>query len=469
MKNFKIPFFQNITLANIGDYLCTQYGVKKGDLGDFLYQNTATFRKKANGTRPIQPEDTIHLEHAITEKLCNNSTDEYFKLMKHWFPELRSYNNQTEIRTIISRNIMGQASIQEKTILSESVISFPSQLDFFQYCLNHSSPIKKIRMAYHTGWMWFHNTELRTMLKKFLNQNVSVQIIANSLSPQVNDIILTMRDPTIALDYTGVNETLANWHKYEKAYSNLTLKVSAKYPILHQLSLVEFEDGTAESLVRNYAYGAQYNQIPALRFSSENITEYNYYSTEFDFLWTHSLPYTIWNDTLPPEEEFLTSGDYLMLHIPSHTSITEDRTWTYSLLKILDQNKATLKTNITNPDNLYDKNVVGEYSYEGKIKVTGKIIYISLWDESRIRHITISIAKPDHINNRYIGIVSSLNPSGNAPTAFKCACFDPLILSKINFDLLHSLLLNNNRSDQAATITLEFNDTDLFYSNRIFT
>lgn len=468
MADCKVPVIKNLTLAQIGDYLCTQFGYKKGDLGSFIYQDSATFRKKANGSRPVQADDIVHLENTITEKLCENATDKYFELMKHWFPELGYYKSESDLRAIISANLMGIAYKQNGHNEEEFLENIVSPVLFFQLCLNNSSPIHCIKMSFQTGWAWFDDIEKRELLKSVLNKNIPVQVIGNPMSSMTRRFVYSMRDPEKELDYKGVNETLLEWHKYEVAFETLNLFVSADFPILREVYLVEFEDGSNLGLIRNYAYGSPVEKIAQYKLIPNNNPEFEYYHTEFSFLMEKCLTYDEWKKTLPKRKEIFPIGDYILLY-PSHVKKdTEEQPWIYCLLSIHNNNKASLRVNIPNIDMLSDMDDSYEYLYEGDIKVTGKIIYITMYDESTEELITLSIPRPGRHFNRYIGIMGALNPSGYAPISFKCACFSRSVLSKIDFTLLRSLLNNNNQMYHDSLMILEPQDTDLFYSNRIF-
>lgn len=468
MENFKVPLIENISLANIGDYLCTQFGYKKGDLGSFIYQDSATFRKKANGSRPVQPDDTIHLENTITEKICGGNTAKYFELMKRWFPELCAYEYDSDIRTIISSNLMGLASSQHETSIAQPLIQQISVISFFQSCLNHIEPIHSIQMTFQTGWTWFDDIEKRELLKNLLGKKISIRVIANPMSSVTRDFIYAMRDSEKELDYKGVNETLGEWHKYEEAFPNLELIVSADYPILHELCITEFLDGTSMALIRDYAYGSPVEKLGQYKLIQKGNVEYDYFKQEFDFLWSKGLSYKKWKKTLPKKKELFPAGEYVLIY-PSHEM--DDRatqSWIYCSFSVMANNKVSMQANIGDLSHVSDSEKKYEYLYEGEMRVTGKIIYATLHDEAYEEVITISFPRPGRHFKRYIGIMCALNPSGNAPIAFKCACFNKTVLSHIDYERLRLLLSNNNQMYHESLMILEPQDTDFFYSNGIF-
>ena len=109
-----------------------------------------------------------------------------------------------------------------------------------------------------------------------------------------------------------------------------------------------------------------------------------------------------------------------------------------------------------------------EYAYTGNAKLTKKIIYITLHGNEQEELIYISIPRPIRNFNRYIGLMSALTPSGIAPIAFKFACIDYSLLSKINYPYLHALLSNNSQTYPNSLTMLEPYDIEQFYSNSIF-
>lgn len=64
--------------------------------------------------------------------------------------------------------------------------------------------------------------------------------------------------------------------------------------------------------------------------------------------------------------------------------------------------------------------------------------------------------------------IHNSNPSGNTPVSFKFACFKRSLLSQIDYTRLHSLLTINNQMYNNNLMIIEAQDTDLFYSDKIF-
>lgn len=469
MNKHEAPLIDGLTLARIGDLLCNKHNCERGDLGDFIYRDERTFRRKASGKAKIYQKDVDNLIETLTNSICNGDEEKFYILIKEWFPALKRFESKRDIRMVFTANLIGLASDKGQSTISHSDNNYISTVQFFQSCLEYISPIQCIKLSAQTGWTWFDDNEKRKLLKKLADSGIEIQVIANPMTPTMKKIVLAMRDPQKELDYKGVNVTLAEWHKYETNYYNLNLHVSVNYPILHQTYIVEFADGSAKALVRDYAYGAPVEKLAPCKHILNYAHEYEYYRTEFQFLWDEGIAYDEWKRTLPKPEGVVPTGNYILMY-PSHQNdFFNEQKWIYCALSITDRNKAFLKANIPNIDEHTDSVSNWEYSYEGDVKVTGKMIFISLYDKEQEEVINISIPKPIRYVDRYIGIMCALTPSGNAPVAFKCACIGRSVLSKIDYVRLQKLLSNDNQTYRDTLMVVESQDINLFYSNRIFT
>ncbi|MCQ2559468.1 MAG: hypothetical protein MJ157_01955, partial [Clostridia bacterium] len=212
--------------------------------------------------------------------------------MQNWYPFLKQYNNEDEIKNKIKASI-------ELSIKAELNKITPTQVNlsnkqFLEDCLEYNSPIKCIKMAAQTGWYWFDDHERTDLLTRLIQKNITIQVIGNSASA-IENIAVTMRDPDPQkqLRYTGFNNTLAKWHEYEKIYPNLELRVS-DYPVLRKTLIVEFEDNFSRVLIRDYAYGSPADEFSPHTQMSCNDLNYNYYYVEFEFLWNEAKTYEQW-------------------------------------------------------------------------------------------------------------------------------------------------------------------------------
>ena len=468
MDKYEAPLIEGLTLAHIGDLLCNKYNRKRSELGDFIYRDVRTFRRKANGEARIYQKDVDCLIETLTNFICGGDEGKFYMLVKEWFPALQHFESKRDIRTVFTANLMNIASDKGQAEISDSHDGYITTVQFFQSCFEYSSPIRCIKLSAQTGWTWFDDKEKRKLLKKLADSGIEIQVIGNPMTPGMKKMVLAMRDPQMELDYKGVNETLSEWHKYEINYCNLSLHISVDYPVLHQTYIVEFEDGSAKALIRDYAYGLPVAKLAPCKHILKYAHEYKHYRNEFQFLWDKGITYDEWERTLPKPEEMLSTGNYILMY-PSHQKENSDASkWVYCALAITDNNKVSMKVNI--PDICKFPNRIDdwEYSYEGSIKVTGRMIFASLYDEEQGEAVNISIPRPVRNVDRYIGIMSALNPSGNAPVAFKCACIGQSVLPKMDYDRLRLLLSNNNKMYRDNLMILEPQDIDLFYSNRIF-
>ena len=273
---------------------------------------------------------------------------------------------------------MGLAANQDTLASSDN--DYISTVQFFRSCLDYGFPIESIKLAAQTGWSFFDDAQKRNLLKELLKQKVHIQFIGNPMSVEMRYIVKAMCDPEKELDYRGVNTTLTEWHKYETAYDNMELRVSVNYPILHQAYIVEFADGSEKLLMRDYAYGSPVDVRAPRKLITNQSPDYEYYKTEYEFIWKNGITYDEWKKSTPKVEEILPTGNYILMY-PSHAIDNKsNESWIYSDLSIRDNNKVSLKVNI--PANTDDNSALSnyEYSYNGNAQVTGKMIYISLSD-----------------------------------------------------------------------------------------
>lgn len=467
MDKYKIPLVEGLTLSRIGDLLCNKYNRKRGELGDFIYRDERTFRRKANGQAQIYQKDVDNLVETLTNSICNGDEEEFYIMIKEWFPALQHFQSNRDILKVFKANLIGIVPDKGQSIILNSNNNYISTIQFFQSCLEYSSPIKSIKLSAQTGWSWFDDIEKRNLLKELAHKGIEIMVIGNPMTPVMKNIILAMRDSQKELDYKGVNSTLDEWHKYETAFDNVKLRVSVDYPILHQSYIVDFTDGSAKALIRDYAYGSPVEKLAPRKVLMNDTSEYEYYKTEFLFLWSEGLKYDNWKKTLPKQQEILSAGNYILMYLSQQRENSGEQKWVYCSLVISDSNKTSMNKNI--PDiNIYPNLESNwEYSYEGTVEVTGKMIFLSFHGKEQEEIINISIPRPVREVGRYIGIMTSLTDSGNAPIAFKCACIERSVLSKIDYVRLHSLLSNTNQIYSDTSMVLEPQDMDLFYSTRI--
>lgn len=467
----KLPVIPEITLSYIVERLirdCKNEGFKlnKIALGDEVFGGYKNLQRCLKNERKISDIDCRDLLTKI--KTVSGGTQEDLKTrLVSWFPMLNVYQTVEEMESIITANLM-------KTASSDVHIP-PSDLtstQFLQLCMRNDSPIKCIKIAAQTGWSWLDNQEKNTLLTKLAVNGVKIQVISNPASAIISKMAKAMWDSSKALRYMGLNQTIAKWHTYEQSYQTIHLRIT-EYPLLHQTLIVEFEDGSAEIMLRDYTYGLPIgHHSPHKQITSSN-PNYYYYKTEFDFLWDSSETYDTWYASLPEPDEQIQPGNYLLLyesHEKEHpVSAANSTNWIYSALSIAADNTATLKVNISIPPSFETMEFIEnyEYSYHGNLKLTGHNIFISLSDNEQQEVVHISLSRPLHDKKRFLGIMTGLSPSGQ-PVAFKCACIEASLLSKLNYPLLSTLLRSHNREWNDNLLVLENQDINLFYSDKLF-
>lgn len=463
MEKNNYPVIKEISLDSIFSHLKNRFKINTGDAYSEIFGNDKYARETIRGDRTLEFTQVNYLLDYI-RKQCLVYQIPFIDEMVAWYPDLMPYTDELQIFGIIKANLLNYSDKDIHIINTEK-----SRIKFLESCLNNKWPIKCIKMAAHTGWKWFGGPEENELLVRLAEKQIEIQVIGNPKSPEMRNIIVTMSDPTKEGRYFGVNKALEKWHDYEKKYSNIHFLVSDIYPILRQLLIVDFIDGSSRVFLRDYVYGSPVTRLSPCKQIDDTHPDYIYYSKEFDFLWKHAKSYEEWIESLPESEELIECGDYLMIDL-LHGNITNDRfedpsKCVYSALSFRENNKVYLKDDVT--IDFHDSQSTLEYEYEGNAKLTRKNIFISLYNSESQELINISIPRPLRYIKRFIGIMSKLTPSGQ-PVAFKFACFEKSLLYKIDYLKLDELLNTTNREYSETRIMLENKDIDLFYSNMIF-
>ena len=311
MEYNRIPLIEDLTLSRIGDLLCNRYNYAREQLGTFIDRDIKTYHRKVNGQSKVFEKDVDSLIENITKRVCKGDTHKFYEIIKDWFPLLRIYETDEEVRKVFTVNLMGLASNQDTLASSDN--DYISTVQFFRSCLDYGFPIKSIKLAAQTGWSFFDDAEKRNLLKELLKQKIHIQFIGNPMSAEMRYIVKAMCDPEKELDYRGVNATLTQWHKYETAYDNMELRVSVNYPILHQSYIVEFADGSERLLMRDYAYGSPVDVRAPRKLITNQSPDYEYYKTEYEFIWKNGITYDEWKKSTPKVEESLPTSSYILI------------------------------------------------------------------------------------------------------------------------------------------------------------
>lgn len=452
MEYTTFPLLNEITLDSIATHCKQDFGINKGNFQKKIFNAGSWLSRIRRGMAKM---DDSHFQNMF--ELIKSQSDSFVTTMKTWYPSLSKYTTEAEIKEIIKANLNGTAS--KTSICTASSINSKR---FLEVCLQYESPIKCIKIVAQTGWQWFYDPEKTDLLTWLAQKDIEIQVIQNSTSPTIKKISQATKDPEKELRYMGFDRTLTKWHDYEKTYSTIKFRIS-DYPILRKILIVEFKDNSAKALIRDYTYGSPVAYSSPHKQLSCDELDYKYYQAEFEFLWNHSQTYEQWHNALPKLEEAMQPSDYVLMY-PSHVKTIEPNSkWIYSVLSITDKNTVSLKVNITE-----SLDSIGEYTYQGKLKLTRNNIFIALYDEDQQEKINISLVRPLSTKDRFIGIMTALSPSGQQPVAFKCACIGQSLLKRINFQILSQMLSHNNKEWDNNLLTLENQDINTFYSDYIF-
>lgn len=464
MGQTSFPLISEITLDNIAEHCRYASGINKGTFEQTIFNAGGWLSRIRHGKSKMSDYHYQEMFHLL-KSISGDDSASFVATMKSWYPSLNPYTTEKDIVEIIRANLEGTASDDEQSI--GEFQNDISSIQFLEACLAYGSPVKSIKMAAQTGWQWFDDHKKTNLLTQLAQEEIVIQVVANPSSPVMKKIAGAMRDPSQVLRYMGLNSTLAKWHDYETAYPTITFRVS-DYPILRQTLIVDFEDNSSRGLFRDYAYGSPVEVSSPHRQMLSNDPYFKYYYTEFEYLWNHGQPYEEWYATLPEPEETLKPGNYILIY-PSHERCHEGSTkWIYSALSVSGNNTASVKVNIPSPSDNIESLNYWEYSYQGSLKLTRNNIFFSLYDNEHQEEINISLVRPLHEKQRFIGIMTALSPSGQQPVAFKCACIDRSFLSGLNYQILNRILSHNNKDWDDNLLVLENQDINLFYSDKIF-
>ena len=464
MNEIKYPLIEELSFSDLYQKCYADFNLARYNIAKRVYVSDRTLKRLSTGEKAFDNELCKKILDVIKHEAGGTSAA-FVEKMIEWYPTLSGYWNEQEIRAILTANLNGTVYNEETSQISSS--QRLSSIMFLQSCMDGKLKVKCVKMAYQTGWLWFDDRKRTNLLIRISESGIPIQVIANPESV-IKDIAYTMSDPDLILRYLGFNETLATWHKYECTYKNIHLRIS-NYPILRKSLIVEFEDGSSKAIFGDYAYGSPSKEAPPYTQVANSDASFAFYNNEFKYLWNESTTYQKWYSSLPKPEEIFPPSDYLLLY-PSHETTSENRReWIFSALSIGENNTVKLRVNIPDLSKLSEsKNSIPcEYEYNGKLKPTGKHLFISLFDDAQQENINITLFHRYPDNSRFLGIMTGLSPSGQ-PAAFKCACIGRSVVSRINFQILKELLCSQNRDWRNTLMILEQRDINLFFSERIY-
>lgn len=162
---------------------------------------------------------------------------------------------------------------------------------FFNSCLYSEEKIKSIYMAFYSGANWVKIDKKLDFLKD-LSDNIEIRVLVND-QKTIGEISETMKDLFHSITYLGYDDIIELWHRLSNELANLDFKIS-NFPLFRKIYIVNFEGGSSEALVRDYAYGYNIeNQEQNKRLSGNN-TWLSICKQEFELLWNKSLTYEDW-------------------------------------------------------------------------------------------------------------------------------------------------------------------------------
>lgn len=417
-----------------------------------------TLRRYRKGEEPYisLSEDKYNGLFKCLENECNNTQENIIQVIVEFFdlPSVYLSKNYSELKNIIIYNLDNK--IQSKA----DELPFGTR-KFLQECLKNKNDIKEICIAFQSGWTWTESTEMMNLIQGLNDSGIKIRMIANSESA-IKKIALEMRDPNLTMFYKGFNETLSKWHEWELKLNNFELRVS-EYPILRIFCVAIYKDETKKAIFRDYVYGSAPDSYTFIQLSNEN-PALTIFMREFDFHLKKSKTYSGWFLTLPKKEEIISSRDYILLYLRQQKNNKNDNPLSEFVVSSLsiENNNVKLHTNIENTTEITNP----EYTYEGKLKLTRRTIFITLHDCTEQEHISILFSRPLHDKDRFLGIMTALSPNGQ-PIALKCVCISRAILQKLDIQQLKQILSNNNQEWNSNLMILEEKDINRFYSNTI--
>ena len=458
-----------ITFANFVDIFknLDPFNMDYTEIAGLFGKDDRTLLRWRNGAYgPVKKKNYKPLFDLLERKITDGNARVLFLVDAFHMP--RQYVNVSydDLKEIIIR-ALNNAFLGKKTTgndqQSEVITPVQSTKEFLISCLAKRMSIKSISMAFHSGWYWWDDHEMTKLLKTIDAEGIEIRVIANPAST-IKQIAMAMRNPDLVDFYLGFDETLAKWNEWENRLKNLDFRV-CEYPLFRKISIVEYADGAKEALFRDYVYDYSHNtNEPNMKLTVRD-SSLDVFCREFEFLWQKSTDYSSWYSAQPKKEDIMEPGNYLFFQL-SHRKEAEapENDFVISGLSIEEDNHATLYMNVMNsakpftPDN-------AEYVYTGDVHLTGNVIFMNLTDKERQEQVNISL-RAFRGKDRFIGILTGLS-TGYQPVAFKCACLNQALLSKIDLQKLKEVLSHHNREWGDNLMILEERDIDLFYSNRI--
>lgn len=464
--------YEDISFDNFCNIFKIYFKWTYAELARSLNCNERTLQRwrKSNKYHSLHSSKYITLFRLLESKCKTINVDsarlliEYFRLPKSFLNE-----DYEKIKSLIIYNLDLKLDASHSIIKPSASYSFNlSSIEFITNCIHKQKQIKSICMAFHSGWDWLKLIEKRKTIDLIDHMGIQLYVLVNH-KDAIQKIAESMENKEVKKYYIGYNQGIRQWHICENALENLELRIS-NYPLMRRCYIVNYTDNSFEVIHQDYVYDHA--------FSSDG-NNYRHYTNldnngsmfvnEFKFLWNHAYTYQQWRTITPLEDEVkLEPGSYVLLYKKNNCDDKQlNQRFVISKLSIMKDNKVSLEVNISS-ELTYPliKNTI-EYLYTGKAKITKNNIYITLYDSYNTEQVTISLVRPLHECNRYIGIMNALTQAAH-PVAYKCVCFEEEKISNINLEVILDLLQHQNRAWDNHLMIIEENDSSSFYSNAIF-
>jgi hypothetical protein len=79
--------------------------------------------------------------------------------------------------------------------------------------------------------------------------------------------------------------------------------------------------------------------------------------------------------------------------------------------------------------------------------------------------VRILLKRPPYMQNRYLGILTKINPSG-LPSAQKCACIASSLIDQVDLSFLKMIL--SSSFSESADLSFKNEQIEAFYSRNLF-
>ena len=462
----------SITLARFFDLFHHAFNMSYAEIAETLHYSERTIQRwRTIGVAYGLEKSDFHDLFKLLEQQCKVFDQDPKYVLCHYFELANTYEKGSydDVKRLIINNLKNKSD-NLKTFSPLDSINQPKvqlrPVEFISSCLNKGKAIQCIYMSFHSGWDWLKSHEKHQLLETIHKLQINLHILSND-SNTIQKIADTMASSEKQKFYVGYNLVINQWQNCAMQFNNMQARIS-NLPIMRKMYIVVYKDQTYELLGREYVYNFRpfTDEEPFFYLTHLDQKATNYFN-EYEFLWKNSKTYDTWKHENPVESKKLYPEDYLILY-PRHRTqdLPIEKRFVISKLSIHDDNKVTLKTNIASSLDIPLKINPAEYEYKGSAHITDYTIFMNLHDCTNNEQVNISIVKPLHPRDRYIGIMNALSPRGT-PISIKIACIKQDEINLFNFEKLLSLLQCHNQYWDDHLMIVEEEDSNAFYSTEI--